>query len=300
MDNSIFTDKFSEVKTDKESEKIKNSDSNYDPYYIASGCIKERQEKFDKLWRVFKPLADKHFLSDIKKHFHQRTWEMYFGTMLIQNDFDVSSFDKGPDFILNEGKDEEIFIETVACEKGNSIDAVPEMFVAENLKDIRVVDVPHDEMLIRLANSLDSKYKKYKDFIAKENKPYIIAVNRGGLGHVDDIPLILKCLFGIESQYFKKVDGKLIYAGWTRRRFIEKKNKSKIPMTFFENKKHDIVSAVIYSDKTILSHMDEISSDCIIIHNPNAKLPVDLNIFSFLEQRTAEFNEDGIDIQKVK
>ena len=300
MDDTIFTDKFSEVKTNEELNKIKDSYSNYDPYYIASGCIKERQEKFDKLWRVFKPLADKHFLLDIKKHFHQRTWEMYFGAMLIQNDFDVSSFDKGPDFILNKGKDEEIFIETVACEKGNSTDAVPEMFVAENPKDIRAVDVPHDEMLIRLANSLDSKYKKYKDFIKKENKPYVIAVNRGGLDHMDDIPLILKCLFGIGYQHFKKVDDKLVYAGWTRRCFIEKKNKSKIPMTFFENKEHDIVSAVIYSDKTILSHLDKISSDCIIIHNPNPRLPVGFNIFSFLEQRKAEFNEDGIDIKKVK
>ena len=300
MDDTIFTDEFLEVKNDEELEMMKSKYQKYDSYYVASGCIKERHDYFDKLWQIYKSFADEHFLTEIKKHFHQRTWEMYLGTMLIQNNFDVSSFNKGPDFVLNEGKDEEIFIEAVTCEKGDTIDAVPEMFVAENPEDIKPVDVPHDEMLIRLVNSLDSKYKKYKDFIKKEKKPYIIAVNRGGLDHVDDIPLILKCLFGIGFRQYKKVNGKLVYAGWGRRCFIEKKNGSKVPMTFFDDKKHDIVSAVIYSDKSILSYMDGVDSDCMVVHNLNAKFPVDLNIFSFLEQRKAEFDENGMDIKKIK
>jgi hypothetical protein len=291
MAKSIFTDNFPEIKTGEELEKVKNQYPNYDPYYIASGCIKERREKFDRLWEAYQLLADKNFLSDIKKHFHQRTWEMYLGVALVKNSFDISSFNQGPDFIINKGKTNEFFIEAVACEKGDSKSKVPDM--VHNI----VQDVPEEEMLIRLANSLDSKYKKYKDFIRKENKPYIIAVNKGELGYIDpQIPLILKCLFGIEFEHFKKINDKFVYAGWTKREFIEKENKATVPMTFFENEEHKIVSAVIYSNKTVLNHPDKIGLDCIVIHNPNALNPVDEGIFRGFIQ----YKKDGDSIKKYE
>ena len=101
---------------------------------------------------------------------------------------------------------DEIFIEAVACKKGDSADAVPDMVVAEKPEDITVQDVPHDEMLLRLSSSLFYKAKKYKDFINTKNKPYIIAVNKGALEHLDpQIPLVLKCLFGLGYEHFKKI-----------------------------------------------------------------------------------------------
>ena len=234
MQDSIFTDEFPEIKTDEELRKIKIKYPDYDSYYIASGCIKERREKFDRLWGIYQSFADKNFSSDIKKHFHQRTWEMYLGVVLIENNFDTSSFDHGPDLIINRNKTNEFFIEAVACERGNTKDAVPEMFIAKTPEEIIVVDVPEEEMLMRLTNSLGSKYKKYKDFIKNENNPYIIAVNKGELDYPDpQIPLILKCLFGIGFEHFKKVNGKLTYAGWTSRTNIEKKKRGKHPHEFF-------------------------------------------------------------------
>ena len=301
MQESLFTIELPIVNTDEELERIKNAHPDCDPYFIASGCIKERREKFNNLWSQFKFLADKHFLSQIKKEFHERTWEMYVGCVLKKNCTDVSSEDIGPDFILNKAKTDEIFVEAVACKKGNSADAVPNMIVAEKLEDITVHDVPHDEMLLRLSSSISYKASKYKDFIKAKNKPYIIAVNKGALEHPDpQIPLVLKCLFGLGYEHFKKINEQLVYNGWTRREFIEKSNGEKISMTFFEKDENDFVSAVIYSPDNILSSPQNIGSDCVLIHNPKAKFPIDIKTFSFLQQWRPEYIGDGLEIKKIE
>lgn len=299
MNKSIFTDDFPEISTNNELQKIIKEYPKYDSYYIASCCIKERKEIFDSLWQIYQPLADKHFLSDCKKHFHQRTWEMYLGVALIKNDLDISSSGKGPDFVVDKGKEIEIFIEATACARGDTKDAVPAEYLAEKPEEIRVQDVPYDKMLIRLTNSLDSKYNKYKNFIKKKEKPYIIAINRSDLGYLDDIPLILKCLFGIGFQSFQMINGKLVNAGWEMKKIVFKENGAKVPITFFEEEEHNIISAVIYSEKFVLNCPKEIESDCILVHNPKAKLPIDLKIFSFLRQYKAKYNKDVLSIIRI-
>jgi len=299
MNKSIFTDDFPEIGTNKELQKIIKEYPKCDSYYIASGCKKERKEIFDSLWQIYQPLADKHFLSDCKKHFHQRTWEMYLGVALIKNGLNISSSEKGPDFVVDKGRENEIFIEATACTRGETKDAVPAEYFAEKPEEIRIQDVPYDKMLIRLTNSLDSKYKKYKDFIKKKEKPYIIAINRSGLGYLNDIPLILKCLFGLGFQSFKIINDKLFNAGWTMKKRVFKENGSEVPISFFEEEEHNIISAVIYSEKSVLNCPKEIGSDCILVHNPKAKLSIDPKIFSFLRQYKAKYKKDVFSIRRI-
>ncbi len=299
MNKSIFTDDFPEISTNNELQKIIKEYPKYDPYYIATCCIKERKEIFDSLWQIYQPLADKHFLSDCKKHFHQRTWEMYLGVVLIKNDLNISSSEKGPDFVVDKGRENEIFVEATACTRGDTKDAVPEEYFAEKAEKIRVQDVPNDKMLIRLTNSLDSKYNKYKNIIKKKDKPYIIAINRAGLGYLDDIPLILKCLFGLGFQSFQMINGKFFNAGWEMKKIVFKESGAKVPISFFEEEEHDIVSAVIYSEKSVLNCPKEIGSDCILVHNPKAKLPIDLKMFSFLGQYKVKYNKDVLSIIRI-
>jgi len=299
MNKSIFTDDFPEISTNKELQKIIQEFPEYDPYYIASSCKRERKELFDGLWQIYQSLADKHFLSDCKKHFHQRMWEMYLGVSLIKNGLDISSSKSGPDFIVNKGRENEIFIEATACTRGTTKDAVPEEYFAETPEEIRVQDVPYDKILIRITNSLDYKYKKYKDFIEEEEKPYIIAISRSALGYLDDIPLIFKCLFGLGFQSYKMINGKFFNAGRKRKKQLIKESGAKIPISFFEEEEHSIVSAVIYSDRSVLNYPKEIGSDCILVHNPMAKYPVDLKIFSFFRQHKAKYNKDVLSIIRI-
>lgn len=301
MNNSLFTDDLPIVKNNEELQKIKDMHPDKDEYYIASGCIRGRRDKFNKLWNIFKPLADRHFLSQIKINFHERSWEMYVGCLLKKTFTNVSSGDSGPDFIINKGGINEIYIESVACKHGDSPDKVPELIPASNIDDISVHDVPEDAMLLRLASSISYKAEKYKSFIQSKNKPYIIAVNKGALRHPDpEIPLVLKCLFGFGYQCFKRIDGELVYAGWNMRDVVSKSNGESISMKFFEDKNNDFVSAIIYSSENILNAPDEIGSDCVFIHNPNAKNPISLNEFSYLQQRVANYSDKGLSVNVVK
>ena len=129
MQGSLFTVELPFVSTNKELEKIKVMYPKYDSYFIASGCVKERKEKFEKLWQNFKPYADNHFLTEIKTNFHQRSWEMYVGNVLLEKKLSIESKNEGPDFIVNDN----IYIECVAPTKGDPAkpDSVPEMFLAK-------------------------------------------------------------------------------------------------------------------------------------------------------------------------
>ena len=160
-------------------------------------------------------------------------------------------------------------------------------------------DVPYDKMFIRINNSLDYKYKKYKDFIEEEEKPYIIAISRSALGYLDDIPLIFKCLFGLGFQSYKMINGKLFNAGWKRKKQLIKESGTKIPISFFEEEEHSIVSAVIYSYRSVLNYPKEIGSDCILVHNPMAKYPVDTKIFSYFKKYKAKYKKEVLSIIRI-
>lgn len=301
MNNDFFLSDLRIVDNNEDLQKVKDNHPGLDEYYIASACIKERRTKFMKLWEGFKELADRHFLSQIKIDFHERSWEMYIGCLLKKIFSNVSSGNIGPDFIINQESDDELYIEAVACKHGDSADKVPELIPAASMYDISISDVPEDAMLLRLASSISYKAEKYKSFIQAKNKPYIIAVNKGALKHPDpEMPLILKCLFGFTFQCFKKINGELVYSGWQTRDFIVKNNGEQISMKFFEDKNNDFVSGIIYSPVDILNAPDEIGKDCVLIHNPNAKNPIRLDKFSILQQRIAKYSDNGLEVVLVK
>ena len=69
---TLFTDDFPNIREAKNPvaalEKIKKQYRRlgYDDYYIVSGCLPERREKFDKLWETYRPFADSHFLNSTR------------------------------------------------------------------------------------------------------------------------------------------------------------------------------------------------------------------------------------------
>jgi hypothetical protein len=84
MSNTIFTVNLPLVETDEEWENVKGTYPKYDSLFLAGGYCKERREKLDKLWIKYEPYADKHFLDQVRTNFHQRSWEMYVGNVLLE------------------------------------------------------------------------------------------------------------------------------------------------------------------------------------------------------------------------
>ncbi len=275
MSNTIFAVELPIIETNEELEKVKQVYSKYDSYFIASGCCKERREKFDKLWEKYKPYADRHFLNQIRTNFHQRSWEMYVGNVLLEKKLTIRSQNEGPDFLI----DNIAYIECVAPTKGDPAkpDSVPEMFVATTPEEICAQDVPVDKMILRITGSIKNKaLDQYENWKSKKwfdsKMPFVIAVNTGDLSYAEDpsMPNVLKALFGFHHQLIET------YAtNFSRRDKIDKANNESVPVNYFLNEDFSFVSGVLFSDKSVLNHPKNIGEDCIFVNNPFAENPVD-------------------------
>lgn len=283
--DTLFTDDFMTFESDIRLEQEIQKFSKYDSYYVVSGCVKERREKFDALWKIFKSYADSHFLKQYKNNFHERTWEMYIGCVLLQNNLSIKPLDKGPDFIVSDKE----YIECVACTLGdeNKPDSVPEIFIAKTPEEIHVQNVPIDQMILRITSVIKDKHEKYKNCkTINKLKPYIVAINSGVFKHPQDymgIPLVIKALFSLQFLQINQKGEKSF--SW---RQSTQKGNIQIPVNNFTNDSFKEISGIIFSDKDVLNHPEKIGDDCIFINNPNAINPVDINRYFFLKRWQAE------------
>ncbi len=300
MQDTIFTVELPLVETKEKLKKVKELYPQYDSYFIASGCCKERREKFDKLWSRYKSYADRHFLNQIRTNFHQRSWEMYIGYVLVENISTIQSQNEGPDFVIVKTT----YVECVAPTKGDPVksDSVPEMFVATTPEEIRVQDVPVDKIILRITQAIKDKAldqyenwknKKWFDF----KMPFIVAVNTGDLAHVEDpsMPNVLKALFGFQ---FMQINIKTDATNFSHRDKVEKSNSEPVPVNYFVNKDFSFVSGVIFSDKTVLNHPEKIGEDCVFVNNPFADNPVDKSFVKLFKNWTATKGNDKISLKK--
>ena len=280
---TIFNDNFPFIETEQELQALIKQYSQYDSYYVASGVIEDRSNWFNYLYGKYYPYADSNFLIDLKKHFHQRTWEMYLGCVVLGLGTELSPHrDKGPDLSFDyDGK--KIWIECVACERGVGKDQVPTM------KHGVVESVPSDQMILRITSALRekrSKYEKYlNDGIVKGTDSFVIAVNGGIFGRPDGfIPLILRSLFAVGHPTISMpIDGGPNKHYVSTIPFIKKKKGVEIPTTFFLEKENDGVSAVIYDGNLVINHSDTFGKDVLIVHNAIARNPLPENLFDLLK-----------------
>ncbi len=300
MQDTIFTIRLPSIKTNKELKKVKELYQQYDPYFIASGCFKERRERFDKLWVKYKPYADRHFLNQIRTNFHQRSWEMYVGNVFLKNGLTIQSQNEGPDFIINKIA----YIECVAPTKGDPAkpDSVPEMFIATMPEEIRVQNVPVDKMILRITQAVkDKALNQYKNWKSKKwfdfKMPFIIAINTNDLKYGDDsdIPNVLKALFGLQ---FRQINIKTGATNFLHRNKIDKSNNKSVPVNYFINEDFNFVSGILFSDKSVLNHPENIGEDCLFVNNPFAKNPINKSFIKLFKNWTASKVDDEIILKR--
>jgi len=301
----LFED-LGEVKNNEELANLQKKFPAYDISYIyqaADTSRRKAKEWMEELWRQYEPYADTQFLNDFKKQFTQRSWELYLGATLLNRGFKLGKhISSGPDFDLRSGENKRLaWIEAVAAEKGSGSDKVPDIVYGT------VQNVPEEAMLLRIANVLDKKFKKYQakltSGIVKENEPYVIAVNRSAIEHVEPgLPLILKSLFGIGhlTLPIKSIRQENPESFWSSRPTIGKRSCKDVPMLFFEDEAHSGISAVIYCIDSILNSPrspEEMGENFIIVHNPLAQNSLPYGFFYFGEEWAS--NGDGY-INKIR
>lgn len=288
----FFPDDLPAIKFNRELDAVKERLRGLDEYYVASGCIPDRRALFEAMWGVYEPFADADFLHQHRLSFHQRTWEMYLGYMLLRRGFKLERIGKNmPDLCLNTSKGK-LWIEAVAPGHGNGADRVPEIRIGVGQS------VDFERIALRVSSALDEKFKKLEKYLSdgtvSKNEPYVIAVNRGfySIGDPYEMPLVMQCLFGVGPLTIAFSPGRTATSTYyARRNELPKTKGGTVPMTFFENPAHAPVSAVIYSTQNVLNaapagiqNPKKLGRDCVVIHNPLAANPIPLRRFGFLTQ----------------
>lgn len=269
----------------------------YDPYFIASGVIQEKREKFNKLWPKYKPYADSNFINEIKTDFHKRTWEMHIGNILLDNNIKIFSEDKGPDFIVKNDKDKDLlYIECVCTTKGDtqSPDSVIGPINSNNLPGA-LVDVPTDKMILRITSSIKEKVKQYNRWIkgglVNKDKPCIIAINTADSNFIEDwTPNVIKTLFGVSHPRINMRTGEMTFL---IRDEVQKSNRSPVPVNMFKIKDFSFISGVIFSNTDALNQPNKLGDDCYIVNNPFAKNPIPKLLTKCFKTYYSYISKDG-------
>lgn len=301
MTRSLFVPEIPSIQPDENAydqiEVLKSQFSHYNDYYVVSAALADRKKYFEDLWQKYEPYADGDFVEQAQKRFHQKTWEMYMGNVLLSNGFVLARAGRNaPDLKINHSERPNVWIECVCPEKGAQADRVPEMVYG------MAVNVPEEEMLLRITNSFEEKSKKFQKYIedgvVNSDEPRIIAINRADLDHVDsEPPLIIKALFAVGhlALRFNPDRSEVTERFYTHRPKLVKKSGGEVLLGHFLDDKHKHISAVIYTDRTVLNRPEYIGSECLLIHNPHAEVPLPVADFSFMQRYVGK---DGV-LQKL-
>jgi hypothetical protein len=124
------------------------------------------RDRCDRLWRDFAPFADRHFLTEFPARLHERWFEMYLTVALLQAGLDVQCPKPGPDVLLTVDQ-RRIWIEAVCASAGvpGALDSVPEPDYATLREKPVVTELPRDQMVLRIRNSLAAKDVKFQEYI---------------------------------------------------------------------------------------------------------------------------------------
>ncbi len=226
---------------------------------------------------------DGKFVNEWQASFNGCFWELYLNAVLRELGFSSTWDHPSPDFHLL--KPIEFTLEAVIASN--------EDHGEEEFKKLET-PVPSDlnefnrKTIIRLSNSIDSKYLKYKKQYSQlahvQNKPFIIAVAAFDRPH-----FMLSCQRAIEAllfdyyvdeeEYLSQKD-KLSPIKGKNIGKIFKDNGSPIDLGIFSNGKMKEVSAVIFSSSATFGKVRALSSDpnpnvefTAVRHNPNSNEP---------------------------
>lgn len=249
----------------------------------------------DEYINRYLPFADKNFISQIRKDFKSRMWELWIGNILLYQDYllEIRNATVWPDFIAIKGG-KKYFIEAICPsnaseESGNQ---VPDLnpFVFQELKS--------DRYEMRIQNAILEKYqKKYIEEIKMVKNPYIIAVNVCKLPFstfsFGDIPWIIKSLYPIGPEKVLIDHTNNSFTVYREKKISNKKNSGYVmDKCLFTTSKYEFLSAIIYSDIPINLEEENITSKAYILRNPNAIYPITENFG--MDEIVIDFNEDTL------
>ena len=247
----------------------------------------------ESLWQRFKPFVDSHFRTDAQAHFIERFWEMYLTVVFLERGFQVRpSSGVGPDFSFK-ANGHWVWVEAVAPGPGEGADHVPAPETGT------VYGVPTEKILLRYANALVEKRKKYQEALERgiitAGEGYILAINSRRIPHApygNTLPYYLQALLPIGDLTFvlDRSTGKVKDRFYEVRESVLKNNKAPVNMRPFLDPGFAFVSAVLHSAVDPVRRLPQLGGDFSVLHNPMPSHPIEPSMFHWCDQY---FYRDG-------
>ena len=246
------------------------------------------RERIVELFRFLDGLEDPHFEQELDRDPDARLWEMMVAKILKFEGTNPTSTDHGPDFVVQkDGK--RVFIEAICPGPGDerNPNSVPPMVYGTPIAQ----EVPVAQIVLRIRGALEEKKRKYtqylEDGIVSENDVCIIAVSSTKLGPRANLwpPAIMRATHGLGNRYvvFGRSEG-VVDEGSQSCESIPKVNGEEIDTRFFLGEENRLVSAVLYSDCSLFSLVFDLFDESMIIHNPNARMPLQPGFFKRIKE----------------
>src|SRR6266550_1660755 len=200
---------------------------------------------------------DGKFVVEFQTTFNSSFWELYLFAVLKELRQNVDMSVSAPDFSVI-GPPWDFGLEATIA--SHAAGARPEWSAtARDLLDLKDRSPIVLEATIRLANSLTSKYKKYREEYARldhvRRRPFVLAVApfEQPLGRVQNTQAIMQTLYGATATPYEVVSGEgedewvLTGGEFIPIPFVTKATGAEIPLGLFRNRRMQGVSAVVFS-----------------------------------------------------
>jgi len=209
---------------------------------------------------------DGKFALEFQTTFNGCFWELYLFACLRELQYSVDFSYTSPDFVVSTPKGDFCIEATIAS---NADGTIPEWGtqIPEHLE--RDPELAIDLSTIRLANSISSKYKKYKDSYAilphATGKPFVLAVApfEQPFFYTQNQHAIRRVLYSYDKpiyEDFPERNTRVVY-GHEYIEYILKPNGAPIHLGYFVKPEMTEISAVIFSNTATMGKADALSSD---------------------------------------
>lgn len=235
--------------------------------FVSIMELSKEADRFELLrWANDFPDRDNKFVKEFQTTFNSSFWEIYLYALFKELNFKMDWSYPSPDFLL-EYQTKKIVVEaTIAAAalgktpewERDIIEGSPARFTKMNI-----------ESIVRLSNSIASKYKKYKNTYSKlshvNSNPFVLAVAPFEQPYFNlqlDIPIMaLLYDFYVDEDAYN--DNPHLYPNGPPKvslGSVEKDNGSKVKLGLFEDTSHSDISAIILSTTATWGKVEAMSS----------------------------------------
>jgi hypothetical protein len=257
------------------------------------------RERIIDLFGFLNGLEDPHFGQELDQDPYARLWEMMLAKILKVEGYEPTSAPHGPDFVV-EMASKRVFVEAICPGpgvEGNPNSVAPIVYGAPIAQDI-----PISQIVLHVRSALEEKRRKYVQYLAQgivsESDICIIAVNSSkiGFGRASGLwpPAIMRATHGLGSPYviFGQGEG-IVGEGIESRPSIPKITGPDIDTTFLLSEANSLISGVLYSDCSFFSAGFDLFGASMFLHNPKARVPVNLGFTKRMEEIWTVCCSDG-------